>query len=247
MKVSIITVCFNSMSTIRDTIESVLKQDYNDIEYIIIDGNSSDMTLSIINEYNISKVISETDLGLYDAMNKGIKLATGDIIGILNSDDLYNSIDIITLIVDQFKNDKDLDILYSDLVYVSKNNTNKIIRKWISKSYYPAFFENANVPPHPTVFLRNKVYKIAGLFNTNYIFASDYEFLLRIFKKYNFKSYYLNKVTIRMRLGGLTNKSLRNILNGNFEIMKSWKENELYIPKTFLIHKFIVKFKQLIF
>ena len=247
MKVSIITVCFNSMTTIRDTIESVLKQDYNNIEYIIIDGKSNDMTLNIINEYKISKVISETDLGLYDAMNKGIKLATGDIIGILNSDDLYNSSDIITIIVNQFKNDINLDILYSDLVYVSKNNTNRIIRKWISKSYYPTFFENANVHPHPTVFLRNNVYKIAGLFNNNYIFASDYDFLLRIFKKYNFKSYYLNKVTIRMRLGGLTNNSLKNILNGNLEIMKSWKDNELYLPKTFLIHKVIVKFKQLIF
>jgi len=247
MKVTIITVCFNSMSTIRDTIESVLKQDYNNIEYIIIDGNSNDMTLSIINEYNISKVISETDLGLYDAMNKGIKLATGEIIGILNSDDLYNSTDIITLIVNQFKSDVDLDILYSDLVYVSKNNTNKIIRKWISKSYYPTFFENANVPPHPTVFLRNNVYKVAGLFNTNYIFASDYDFLLRIFKKHHFKSYYLNKVTIRMRLGGLTNNSFKNIFIGNLEIMKSWKENNINIPFTFLIHKIIIKFKQLIF
>jgi glycosyltransferase len=235
------------MATIRDTIESVLKQDNYDIEYIIIDGNSNDMTLSIINEYNISKVVSETDLGLYDAMNKGIKLATGEIIGLLNSDDLYNSSDIITLIVNKFKNDVSLDILYSDLVYVSKNNTNKIIRKWISKSYYPLFFENANVPPHPTVFLRNNVYKVAGLFNTNYIFASDYDFLLRIFKKYNFKSYYLNMVTIRMRLGGLTNNSIQNILIQNIEIIKTWKENGLKLPFLFLFQKFIIKLKQLFF
>ena len=113
--------------------------------------------------------------------------------------------------------------------HAAKNNTNKIIRKWASKSYYPTFFENANVPPHPTVFLRNNVYKIAGLFNTNYIFASDYDFLLRIFKKYHFKSYYLNKVTIRMRLGGLTNNSFKNIFIGNLEIIKSWKENKINI------------------
>ena len=214
MKVTIITPTFNSAKTLSHNLNSVARQSYKNIEHIIVDNCSTDGTQALAGRFShIAQIISENDKGIYDAMNKGIANATGDIIGILNSDDLYNSSDIITLIVNHFQSDVDLDILYSDLVYVSKNNTNKIIRKWASKSYYPTFFENANVPPHPTVFLRNNVYKIAGLFNTNYIFASDYDFLLRIFKKYHFKSYYLNKVTIRMRLGGLTNNSFKNINN----------------------------------
>jgi glycosyltransferase len=130
----------------------------------------------------------------------------------------------------QFKNDQELDILYGDLVYVKSDDTNKIVRNWKSKSYYNNFFENANVPPHPSLFVRTKVYKEACLFNLDYKLAADYEFMLRVFKKHHFKSKYINRLIIKMRLGGATNQSLSNIVNQNKEILKAWKNNGLKAP-----------------
>ena len=242
MKISIITVVYNNERTIRDAIESVLSQSYKNIEYIIIDGGSTDNTIKIIEEYidNIHFFISEKDSGIYDAMNKGLKLATGDVIGILNSDDLYANSFILNEIMSKFKSDKKLDILYGDLVYVKNDNTGKIVRTWKSKSYYPKFFENGCVPPHPSLFVSSRVYQNAGYFNLKYHLAADYEFMLRIFKKFNFKIFYLPLVIVYMRLGGATNKSLKNILRGNTEILNSWKENGYSVP-LLLIPKRIVK------
>ncbi|MBF2708210.1 glycosyltransferase family 2 protein [Flavobacterium soyangense] len=232
MKISIITVCYNSSSTIIDSIESVLNQSYPNIEYVIIDGNSKDNTVSIIEEYKnrLGYFISEPDKGLYDAMNKGIQAATGDVIGILNSDDLYQDLDVINDVMQQFNNDPELEILYGDLVYVKSDDTNKIVRNWKSKSYYNNFFENANVPPHPSLFVRAKVFKEAGLFNLYYKLAADYEFMLRVFKKHHFKPKYINRLIIKMRLGGATNQSFSNIVNQNKEILKAWKNNGLKAP-----------------
>ena len=232
MKISIITVVFNNAKTIRSAIDSVLNQSYKDIEYIIIDGASSDGTLEIINEYKdkISIILSQTDHGIYDAMNKGIKVASGEIIGILNSDDLYYSENIIEQIASEFYSDKKLDILYGDLVYVDRNDISKIIRNWISCEYDNKFFERGEVPPHPSLFLRKKVYNIVGFFNLEYELASDYEFMLRVFKIHSFKKKYINNIIVKMRLGGATNKNIKNILLGNFEILMAWKKNELKIP-----------------
>jgi glycosyltransferase len=174
--------------------------------------------------------ISEKDNGLYDAMNKGILATTGDVIGILNSDDLYQDSEVISAVMEQFKNDTELDILYGDLVYVKSDDTNKVVRNWKSKSYYNNFFENANVPPHPSLFVRSKVYKEAGLFDLQYKLAADYELMLRMFKKHNFKSKYINRLIIKMRLGGATNQSFTNIVDQNKEILKSWKNNSLQAP-----------------
>ena len=187
-KISIITVVYNNSGTIANAIESVLSQNYTNVEYIIIDGNSNDGTLEIINKYasNISKIVSEKDNGIYDAMNKGLKLATGDVIGILNSDDLYANNSILNEVMTQFNNDPDLDILYGDLVYVKNDNVDKVVRNWISNPYYKNFFENGNVPPHPSLFVKKSVYEKAGLFDLNFKLAADYEFMLRIFKKHNF-------------------------------------------------------------
>lgn len=203
-KITIITVVYNNVTTIANAIESVLSQTYANIEYIIIDGMSTDGTLEIINEYapKISILISEKDNGIYDAMNKGLKLATGDVIGILNSDDLYANNSILNDVMYQFNLDQNLDILYGDLVYVKHDNTNNIVRTWISKPYYPKFFENGSVPPHPSLFLSTKVYQDAGYFNLKYRLAADYEFMLRIFKNFNFKIKYLPLVLVHMRLGG---------------------------------------------
>lgn len=242
MKISIITVVYNNKGTIANAIESVLSQNYKDIEYIIIDGKSTDGTLDVINYYSsrISKIISENDKGIYDAMNKGLKLASGDVIGILNSDDFYANDSILSEVMSQFNKDHDLDILYGDLVYVKPDDVNKLVRKWKSKSYNPNFFENGDVPPHPSLFVSSRVYKEAGFFNLKYRLASDYEFMLRIFKKFSFKIKYLPIVFVNMRLGGATNKNLKNIINGNAEILSSWKDNGYSIP-LLLIPKRIFK------
>ena len=173
-------------------------------------------------------------------MNKGLKLATGDVIGILNSDDLYADNNVLSEVMTHFSKDPNLDILYGDLVYVKHDNIKKIIRIWKSKSYYPKFFENGDVPAHPSLFLSARVYQDAGYFNLKYRLAADYEFMLRIFKIFSFKIKYLPLVIVHMRLGGATNNSLKNIYRGNIEILKSWKENGFKIP-FFLIPKRIFK------
>ncbi|PJJ10939.1 glycosyltransferase involved in cell wall biosynthesis [Flavobacterium sp. 1] len=232
MKISIITVVYNNEKTIKDAMQSVLSQTYKNIEYVIIDGNSKDNTVNLIKDYNekLGYFISEKDNGLYDAMNKGIKACTGDVIGILNSDDLYQDSNVISDVIKQFNDDSELDILYGDLVYVKSDDTNKVVRNWKSKSYYNNFFENANVPPHPALFVRSIVYKEVGLFDLQYKLAADYELMLRMFKKHHFKSKYINRLIIKMRLGGATNQSFTNIINQNKEILKAWKNNDLQAP-----------------
>lgn len=236
MKVSIITVSYNSAGTIEETIKSVLSQEGADIEYIIIDGGSTDKTLQIIESFKekIKIIVSEPDSGIYDAMNKGISLASGNVIGVLNSDDIYADNQVIKDVSRQFANNSKLDILYGNLVYVKKDDTNKIVRTWRSKPYFENFFELGNVPPHPSLFVSSKVYSLAGSFNLQYNLAADYEFMLRIFKKGSFQSKYINRLIVKMRLGGATNKSFRNILNGNKEILKAWVNNGITPPWTLM-------------
>lgn len=247
MKLSIITVVYNNKRTIENAIQSVLNQSFKNIEYIIIDGKSVDGTIDIINSYKdkISYFISETDKGIYDAMNKGIALASGDVIGILNSDDLYADNDVLKDVMGYFQADEKLDILYGDLVYVNADDINKVVRKWTSKKYYKKFFEHGNVPPHPALFVKKSVYNECGLFNVNYKLAADYDFMLRIFKKLEFSSQYIPRLMVRMRLGGATNKSLLNIINGNKEILNLWKGNNLKAPlllMPFRLYKRLTQF-----
>lgn len=248
MKISIITVVYNNRETIKDAIESVLSQSYSDIEYIIIDGNSNDGTVEIIKEHSekIAFFISENDKGIYDAMNKGIKVSTGDVIGILNSDDLYQDLTVIEAVMDQFIQDSEIDIVYGDLVYVKSDNTDHIVRKWKSETYYKRYFENGNVPPHPSLFVTSKVYKQAGVFETNYKLAADYELMLRIFKKHNFNSKYIDKVLVKMRLGGATNQSISNIIKQNKEILAAWKNNKLKTPLLIMPLRFLKRLIQFI-
>lgn len=232
MKISIITVVYNNERTIKEAIESVFSQTYSEIEYVIIDGNSIDNTVKVINQYNdrLSYFISEKDNGIYDAMNKGINAATGEVIGILNSDDLYKDDTVIEAVMNQFMLNPSLDIVYGNLVYVQSDNVNKVVRNWKSNSYSNSFFENGNVPPHPSLFVKKDVYDAAGLFNLDFKLAADYEFMLRIFKKHNFNSKYINKVIVKMRLGGATNQSFSNIKRQNKEILLAWKNNNLKAP-----------------
>ena len=214
MKLSIITVVFNNELTITDAIQSVLGQTYKNIEYIVIDGNSTDGTLARIAPYrgDIHHFVSEKDKGIYDAMNKGLALATGEVIGILNSDDVYAADDVLESVMQLFQHDGTLDMVYGDLVYVRPDDLSQVIRTWQSTAYYDRYFEDGHVPPHPSLFLKKKVYQQAGLFNTEMKLAADYELMLRVFKKYHFKSTYLSRLLVKMRLGGSTNKNWKILL-----------------------------------
>lgn len=246
MKISIVTVVYNNEKTIQDAIQSVLGQSYGNIEYVIIDGNSKDKTVKLISDYKdqLGYFVSEKDNGLYDAMNKGILACTGDVIGILNSDDLYQDLDVINDVMKQFKANPNLDILYGDLVYVKSDDINKVVRNWKSKTYYKRFFENANVPPHPSLFVKKKVYEEAGLFDLDYKIAADYEFMLRIFKKHNFNSIYFNRLIVRMRLGGASNASFSSIIKQNKEVLNAWKKNNLKRPFYLMILRVLKKLNQ---
>ncbi len=246
MKVSIITVVYNNEKTIQNAIESVLSQTYSNIEYVIIDGGSKDGTVQIISAYKdqIDHFVSEKDEGIYDAMNKGLSIATGDVIGILNSDDLYFDNKVIELVISKFKQDSNLDIVFGDLEYVKSADIDSVVRNWKSRPYYNEFFEHGHVPPHPTLFLRRNVYDLIGGFRLDFKLAADYEFMFRLFKSNLFKPFYINKVLVKMRLGGATNQSLKNIFNQNKEILNSWRINNKKAPVYLMPLRFIKRILQ---
>lgn len=228
MKVSIITVVYNNVSTLRDTIESVLGQDYSDIEYIIIDGLSTDGTVELVQSYGtrIHKFVSEKDKGLYDAINKGISLASGEIVGLLHSDDLFFSTAAIRKVVDGFYTSS-ADSVYGDLHYVDKVDTWKIVRNWRSGSYQRCKFRRGWMPPHPTFYVKRSVYETYGLYDTDFKSAADYELMLRYLYKYNISTHYLPNTLVKMRVGGESNRNLFNRLQANKEDYFAWKKNNL--------------------
>ncbi|MFA5033573.1 MAG: glycosyltransferase family 2 protein [bacterium] len=237
MKVSIITVAFNSEKFIEHAINTVLSQTYKNIEYIIIDGGSIDGTINIIKKHKdkIAKFISEQDNGIYDAMNKGLKMATGDIIGILNSDDFYADNFVIETVVKNIKNEN-ADSCWGDLFYVDKENTSKIVRNWKSSQYSKNNFGKGWMPPHPTFFVKKQIYEKYGYFNLDFRTSADYEIMLRFLEKYKIKSCYIPKVLVKMRIGGKSNKNIKNIIKANIECYNAWKINELQInPIVFFI------------
>lgn len=225
MKISIITVCFNSVETIKDTIRSVAEQNYPDVEHIIIDGGSTDGTKDIIaNATTVARYISEPDDGIYDAMNKGIARASGDIIGILNADDFYASEDVLEHVAMTF-DEPGVDSCYADLVYVRQHDAQKIVRYWKSYPYKPGLFKRGWMPAHPTFFCRKSVYERYGNFDLNYTIAADVELLFRFLEKKRINSVYLPKTIIKMRLGGTTNQSWRNISIQNHEALSALDEH----------------------
>jgi glycosyltransferase len=231
MKISIITVSINSSSTIATTLSSVAKQmqTYADIEHILVDGGSTDGTLDIIDRFRsgIAHVITGPDKGIYDAMNKGIALASGDIIGILNADDFYANENVISQIATVFEDDT-VDACYGDLEYVDTLQTAKVTRYWRSGDYRPERFFRGWMPPHPTFFARRSLYEKYGSFNLSLGSSADYELMLRFLLKYDAHAVYIPDVLVKMRTGGVSNASIRNRLRANRMDRLAWRINGLH-------------------
>jgi glycosyltransferase len=245
MKISVITVCYNSSSTIEATIQSVISQNYSDIEYIIVDGKSTDSTLEIVTKYNnkISKIISEKDEGLYFAINKGISVAKGDVIAILHADDFYTDEHVLSKVMNAFS-EKNCETIYGDLQYVDRVNTNKIIRNWTSGEYSDGLFRKGWMPPHPAFFVKKSCYDKFGLFNTSLRSAADYEIMLRLLHRYKVSTYYIPKVLVKMRVGGKSNVSIANRVKANREDKKAWIINGLKPGLFTFIRKPLSKLSQ---
>jgi glycosyltransferase len=233
MKISIITATYNSVKTLELCMNSVLNQTYDTIEYIIIDGNSKDGTLELIKskaeKHQNIIWISEKDKGIYDALNKGIEKATGDVIGFVHSDDFLATETIISKIADTFKSEK-VDGVYGNLHYVRFDNVESIVRNWTSKPFEKKLLKRGWMPAHPTLFLKSNVYKSNGNFNLQYRIAADYDFILRIFKGSDYKFYHLPETITKMRVGGASNRSLKNLLLKTKEDFRAARTNKIESP-----------------
>ena len=245
--ITIVTVCFNSEETICDTLKSVASQSYKNFEHIIIDGVSTDTTLEKINTWNKHKIIlySEKDHGIYDAMNKGISLAKGDIVGFLNSDDVYAGNNVLKIIAQAMSNPS-VDASYGDLVYVDRFNLKKVRRYWKSSQYKPRLFENGWVVPHPTFYVKRKIYSKYGNFDTKLKLAADFDLILRLLCVYSVRSVYIPTVLVKMRLGGASNASFLSIYSQNKEIIRSFKKYGLNVGVKFFICRIALKVLQFI-
>ncbi|WP_288497904.1 glycosyltransferase family 2 protein [uncultured Erwinia sp.] len=246
MKVSIITATYNSEKTIKDTILSLESQSYDNIEHIIIDGGSRDKTLDIIKKYStkVSLIVSEPDKGIYDALNKGILKSSGDVVGFLHSDDLLAYPEAISDLVETFNNNE-CDAVYADLEYISQDDITKVIRKWKSGEYTIGKVKYGWMPPHPTYFMKRDRYRDWSVFNLDYKISADYDSLLRYLWCNKAKLAYLPKTITKMRVGGASNRSLKNIILKSREDVKIIKLNGLFWPVT-LLFKNLSKLPQFI-
>jgi glycosyltransferase len=243
MRVSIVTVVYNNKEFIQQAIDSVKAQDYPEIEHLVIDGGSSDGTLEIIQKNTHVKYISERDKGLYDAMNKGVHLATGEVIGMLNSDDLFKDATVVSKVVAKFRETPHAQIVFGNLEYVKRESPGEKVRIWVTGKYYPHFFDDGLVPPHPTVYIRRDVYQ-KHFYDLSYKLAADYEFMLRVFKGYGYCIEYVNSILVSMRLGGVTNRNLKNILDQNLEIRRAWVSNRFGMSPAFWLKRIFFKVMQ---
>lgn len=248
MKVSIITTVFNNVNTIEDTIESVLSQTYADIEYIIVDGASTDGTLDIVNHYRerISVISSKKDKGIYDGFNRGVKLASGEIIGFLNSDDYYPNENVIDKIVQGFNRNENIKSVYGDLNYISNSDPSKIVRYWKSGDFTFGKLMHGWMPPHPTFFVKRSCYEKYGKFDLDYKISADYDTVLRFLGKHQITTSYIPEVLVHMRTGGASNASLKNIIQKTKEDYKAVQRNKFGSKKT-VLYKNLIKIPQFIF
>ena len=242
MKISIITTTYNSASTIKDTLESVNSQNYSIIEHIIVDGGSKDNTLSLVERYgkSVSTVISEPDKGIYDAINKGIIMATGDVVGILNSDDFFTSDDVIETVVDTFKNN-DIDALYGDVHFVNPDDLTKSVRYYSSSIFKPSLFRFGFMPAHPSFYMKRECYEKYGLYALDYKIASDYDLLIRYLYKEKINYKYLKKDFVTMRTGGVSTENFNSRVTLNREIVKACKKYGIKTNMFLLSLKYLYK------
>lgn len=243
--ISLITVSYNAASTLEDAIRSVLDQTYGNVEYIIVDGGSRDGTLKILWKYDgqVEHWLSEPDTGIYDAMNKGIALASGDVVGFLNADDLFADETVLEQVAGAFRDDK-IDACFADLVYVSRDNR-KVWRYWKSRPFSPGDFAAGWCPAHPTFYVRKSVLDRYGSFDKSFKLAADVELMMRLLERDRIRTAYFPRVWVRMRVGGQTNQSWKNILVQNKEIMRSLEKNGLPFSRIwFMANKIVNRLKQ---
>ena len=246
MRISIITATFNSSVHVADCVKSVNNQTYHDIEHIIVDGASKDNTLEIVNGIpnRVEKIISEPDKGIYDAMNKGIQAATGDVIGILNSDDFFTSDDVIQTVVDSFKNN-DIDALYGDVHFVSPDNLSKSVRYYSSSVFKPSLFRCGFMPAHPSFYMKKECYDKYGLYALDYKIASDYDLLIRYLYKEKIKYKYIKKDFVTMRTGGVSTENFNSRVTLNKEIVRACRKYGIYTNLFMLSLKYLYKIFEL--
>ena len=237
INISIITAVFNAADTIEDCLKSLHSQSHKEIEHIIIDGASTDGTLEVIRHYagSIARIVSEPDRGLYDALNKGISLATGNVVGVLHSDDIYADNNVLSKVAAVFE-DESVDSSYGDLQYVGRENPDKIIRHWKSCTYNDKLFRRGWMPPHPTFFVRREIYQRHGLFNLDLGTAADYELMLRFLLRYGISTQYIPEVLVKMRTGGKSNASIISRIKANRKDREAWRVNGLRpLPWTLMM------------
>lgn len=249
LTVSIITVCFNSEEFIESAIESVLSQTYLNIEYIIIDGGSTDSTVSIVESFGgkITHLVSGPDMGIYDAMNKGLALASGDVIGILNSDDFYLDSDVISNVASIFNSHTYIDIVLGDVDYVNPNDLSKPIRCFSSQKFRPWKMRFGFMPPHPATFIRRSVYNKVGIFKISFHIAADFEWFVRAFLVHHSPFISINKTLVRMRLGGISTSGLRSNFISTKEIHYSLRSNHIWSSFFFVSFRLPIKFLNMFF
>jgi len=245
MKISIITATYNSADHIKSCLASVQNQSYQNIEHIIIDGASTDKTLEIIKDTpnRVVKIISEPDNGIYDALNKGIKQATGDIVCFLHADDLFASEKTLQKVFLHFKLSS-TDVAYGDLEIIKKSNEDKLFRCWKSKAFHPEMLQYGWMPPHPALFIKKSLYNKIGGFDTSYKISGDYDFILRLFQQPGISANYIPEVLVRMQHGGASSKNLKNIIQKSREDLKALRENEIKYPYLTLAAKNLRKIPQ---
>lgn len=238
MKISVITVAYNSAATIGDTLDSVANQSYTDVEHLVIDGVSKDATLALVHAYRnpAIRLISEPDRGIYDAMNKGFAASTGEVIGFLNSDDMFADAAVLARVAAAFE-DPQVDVCFGDLVYVSHDNR-RIVRYWKSRSFQPGDFARGWCPAHPTFYIRRRALERVGMFDLRFRLAADSEFMMRYLEVAGATAIYLPQVQVRMRLGGATNASVANVVAQNKEIFAALRKNRIpFSPWVFVLRK----------
>ncbi|MBF1568023.1 MAG: glycosyltransferase [Prevotella shahii] len=245
MKVSIITVAFNSAATIAHCMQSVLDQSYSNIEYIVVDGLSKDNTLNIVREFEPlfagkMRWISENDNGIYDAMNKGLHMATGDVVGILNSDDFFTDNDVIEKVAQAFTDDK-IDAVYGDVHFVRETNLSRCVRYYSSAGFRPWWLRFGIMPAHPSFYARKEVFQKAGLYKTDYKIGGDFEMMVRLFKRFDIKTKYLPMVFVTMRMGGASTKNVGSRLTLLREDTRACRENGVYTHPLLICLKYFYK------